>query len=243
VAAFLFFSCGSAAPQLLLMHKRVRSKRERKRERAVLLPPGAERQRGFAHVRTVALCRSLGKCRPRVRRSTHTPTENRTKKKKKKTGMHIPVAQPGVRSPLCSGRHGGAEGAAARVRCPSFLVARAPHQKATPARARARPSPDDDHPFLSDPRAVAAADAAAGALRTPHAGYHFDGTPRRFFEGWYWKVRCEGEERRERQGRRVRQGRKKGKMFVLLQQKQNKTKQNKTMHRSTCPARPAPPLP
>ncbi|KAG6545849.1 hypothetical protein Mapa_012810 [Marchantia paleacea] len=24
--------------------------------------------------------------------------------------------------------------------------------------------------------------------RTPHSGYHFDGTPRRFFEGWYFKV-------------------------------------------------------
>ena len=24
--------------------------------------------------------------------------------------------------------------------------------------------------------------------QTPHSGYHFDGTPRRFFEGWYWKV-------------------------------------------------------
>ncbi|KAJ0962592.1 hypothetical protein J5N97_027714 [Dioscorea zingiberensis] len=25
-------------------------------------------------------------------------------------------------------------------------------------------------------------------LRTPHSGYHFDGTPRVFFEGWYFKV-------------------------------------------------------
>ncbi|XP_062218839.1 probable tocopherol cyclase, chloroplastic [Phragmites australis] len=25
-------------------------------------------------------------------------------------------------------------------------------------------------------------------LRTPHSGYHFDGTPRPFFEGWYFKV-------------------------------------------------------
>lgn len=24
--------------------------------------------------------------------------------------------------------------------------------------------------------------------RTPHSGYHFDGTSRRFFEGWYFKV-------------------------------------------------------
>ncbi len=27
------------------------------------------------------------------------------------------------------------------------------------------------------------------AVLTPHSGYHFDGLPRRFFEGWYWKVR------------------------------------------------------
>uniref|UniRef100_A0A7I4FDB0 Tocopherol cyclase n=1 Tax=Physcomitrium patens TaxID=3218 RepID=A0A7I4FDB0_PHYPA len=26
------------------------------------------------------------------------------------------------------------------------------------------------------------------ATRTPHSGYHFDGTSRRFFEGWYFKV-------------------------------------------------------
>uniref|UniRef100_A0A803NME2 Tocopherol cyclase n=1 Tax=Cannabis sativa TaxID=3483 RepID=A0A803NME2_CANSA len=25
-------------------------------------------------------------------------------------------------------------------------------------------------------------------LRTPHSGYHFDGSPRKFFEGWYFKV-------------------------------------------------------
>lgn len=25
-------------------------------------------------------------------------------------------------------------------------------------------------------------------LRTPHSGYHFDGSPRQFFEGWYFKV-------------------------------------------------------
>jgi hypothetical protein len=28
----------------------------------------------------------------------------------------------------------------------------------------------------------------AGAAATPHSGYHFDGTPRRFFEGWYFRV-------------------------------------------------------
>lgn len=26
------------------------------------------------------------------------------------------------------------------------------------------------------------------AVTTPHSGYHWDKTPRRFFEGWYWKV-------------------------------------------------------
>eukprot|EP01025_Chloroclados_australasicus_P016918 TRINITY_DN18630_c0_g1_i2.p1 TRINITY_DN18630_c0_g1~~TRINITY_DN18630_c0_g1_i2.p1 ORF type:complete len:459 (+),score=49.22 TRINITY_DN18630_c0_g1_i2:47-1378(+) len=25
-------------------------------------------------------------------------------------------------------------------------------------------------------------------LQTPHSGYHYDGLPRRFFEGWYWRV-------------------------------------------------------
>ena len=25
-------------------------------------------------------------------------------------------------------------------------------------------------------------------VRVPHCGYHYDGTHRRFFEGWYWKV-------------------------------------------------------
>eukprot|EP00951_Prasinocladus_malaysianus_P040454 scaffold465453_cov37-Prasinocladus_malaysianus.AAC.1 len=29
---------------------------------------------------------------------------------------------------------------------------------------------------------------APGAVRTPHSGYHFDGRPERFFEGWYFKV-------------------------------------------------------
>lgn len=50
------------------------------------------------------------------------------------------------------------------------------------------------------PRTTAAAAAAAPqqtgdpstslqrALRTPHSGYHFDGSKRRFFEGWYFKV-------------------------------------------------------
>ncbi len=26
------------------------------------------------------------------------------------------------------------------------------------------------------------------SLPVPHSGYHFDGSPRRFFEGWYWKL-------------------------------------------------------
>ena len=30
--------------------------------------------------------------------------------------------------------------------------------------------------------------AAQSSLRTPHSGYHFDGSDRRFFEGWYFKV-------------------------------------------------------
>lgn len=33
----------------------------------------------------------------------------------------------------------------------------------------------------------------ARALRTPHSGYHFDGSGRRFFEGWYFKVTLPGE--------------------------------------------------
>ena len=40
-------------------------------------------------------------------------------------------------------------------------------------------------------RAVVAAAAAArdeNNVRTPHSGYHYDNTPRRFFEGWYWRV-------------------------------------------------------
>lgn len=28
----------------------------------------------------------------------------------------------------------------------------------------------------------------AAPAQTPHSGYHFDGSPRRFFEGWYFKV-------------------------------------------------------
>eukprot|EP00798_Chlamydomonas_sp_ICE-L_P022637 gene22636-29781_t len=30
------------------------------------------------------------------------------------------------------------------------------------------------------------------ATQPPHSGYHFDGTSRRFFEGWYWKVQLPG---------------------------------------------------
>lgn len=36
-------------------------------------------------------------------------------------------------------------------------------------------------------------DRRARALRTPHSGYHFDGSGRRFFEGWYFKVTLPGE--------------------------------------------------
>lgn len=30
--------------------------------------------------------------------------------------------------------------------------------------------------------------SSSGLVSTPHSGYHYDGSPRRFFEGWYWKV-------------------------------------------------------
>lgn len=30
--------------------------------------------------------------------------------------------------------------------------------------------------------------SAASVLTTPHSGYHYDDTARRFFEGWYFKV-------------------------------------------------------
>ncbi|PRW18397.1 tocopherol cyclase [Chlorella sorokiniana] len=30
-------------------------------------------------------------------------------------------------------------------------------------------------------------------VRPPHSGYHWDGTPRRFFEGWYFKVTLPGD--------------------------------------------------
>ncbi|GAB4820510.1 hypothetical protein N2152v2_007556 [Parachlorella kessleri] len=32
-----------------------------------------------------------------------------------------------------------------------------------------------------------------GPVLTPHSGYHFDGTGRRFFEGWYWRVTLPGD--------------------------------------------------
>ncbi|MCO5601501.1 hypothetical protein L7F22_055622 [Adiantum nelumboides] len=32
------------------------------------------------------------------------------------------------------------------------------------------------------------APSVARQLRTPHSGYHFDGSKRRFFEGWYFKL-------------------------------------------------------
>ena len=32
--------------------------------------------------------------------------------------------------------------------------------------------------------------SAASLVTTPHSGYHFDYTNRRFFEGWYFKVRA-----------------------------------------------------
>jgi hypothetical protein len=33
-----------------------------------------------------------------------------------------------------------------------------------------------------------AATSSVPAVLTPHSGYHWDGLPRRFFEGWYFKV-------------------------------------------------------
>lgn len=39
---------------------------------------------------------------------------------------------------------------------------------------------------------VRASAASASEVLTPHSGYHFDGTNRRFFEGWYFKVRQQG---------------------------------------------------
>lgn len=35
---------------------------------------------------------------------------------------------------------------------------------------------------------VRVAAAASSWAAPPHSGYHFDGSDRRFFEGWYWKV-------------------------------------------------------
>jgi hypothetical protein len=29
---------------------------------------------------------------------------------------------------------------------------------------------------------------SSSSVTTPHSGYHWDGSDRRFFEGWYWKV-------------------------------------------------------
>ena len=52
--------------------------------------------------------------------------------------------------------------------------------------ARSSPSSSSD----PDPEELA---RRALALRTPHSGYHFDGTDRRFFEGWYFKVTLPGE--------------------------------------------------
>ncbi len=30
-------------------------------------------------------------------------------------------------------------------------------------------------------------------LQTPHSGYHWDGSSRRFFEGWYYRVTLPAE--------------------------------------------------
>ncbi|XP_020536393.1 tocopherol cyclase, chloroplastic isoform X2 [Jatropha curcas] len=42
--------------------------------------------------------------------------------------------------------------------------------------------------FLSSVSPVYAPTPPNRELRTPHSGYHFDGTTRQFFEGWYFKV-------------------------------------------------------
>ena len=46
-----------------------------------------------------------------------------------------------------------------------------------------------------------AADAAARSFQPPpHSGYHFDGSPRRFFEGWYFKVDLPRLEQQQNEG-------------------------------------------
>uniref|UniRef100_A0A383VS04 Tocopherol cyclase n=1 Tax=Tetradesmus obliquus TaxID=3088 RepID=A0A383VS04_TETOB len=44
------------------------------------------------------------------------------------------------------------------------------------------------HPARHARAVPAAATSNVPAVLTPHSGYHWDGLPRRFFEGWYFKV-------------------------------------------------------
>lgn len=67
-------------------------------------------------------------------------------------------------------------------------LAQRPRSRPASSAQRRRP-----HPLR--PRAAAADTPPPdpAALRTPHSGYHDDGSGRRFFEGWYFKVRGERE--------------------------------------------------
>ena len=42
-------------------------------------------------------------------------------------------------------------------------------------------------------RQAAALPPDSGAVTTPHSGCHWDGTDRRFFEGWYWRITLPGD--------------------------------------------------
>ncbi|KMZ57637.1 Tocopherol cyclase [Zostera marina] len=53
-------------------------------------------------------------------------------------------------------------------------------------KATLAPPPPDSIPFKKKP--VYVPTAVDRELRTPHSGYHFDGTARHFFEGWYFRV-------------------------------------------------------
>lgn len=61
------------------------------------------------------------------------------------------------------------------------------------ARSSSSSSPAPPSPAPPSPSCDLDLDRRALALRTPHSGYHFDGTDRRFFEGWYFKVTLPGE--------------------------------------------------
>ncbi|PON37269.1 Tocopherol cyclase [Parasponia andersonii] len=50
----------------------------------------------------------------------------------------------------------------------------------------------DKESLPSSPSPVYTPTPSNGELRTPHSGYHFDGTGRKFFEGWYFKVSIPG---------------------------------------------------